>query len=107
MATPSPEVKSAETKETKETIPATPEIIMNAESTKSQYKEYVEHLSEDERTLFQDEFNTYDKTGNGFITSKVGCTRSGGNTSQPTKRSHPSRHRVNKAHTNSHSGPSH
>ena len=46
---------------------------MRMEST-SIFKEYVEHLSEDECNLFQDEFNTYDKTGNGFITIKVALT---------------------------------
>ena len=42
----------------------------DSEST-SVFKEYIENLSEDERTLFQDEFNTYDKDAKGFITKKV------------------------------------
>ena len=72
MAAPSPEAKSTETATGEKKTKATK--IMRMEST-SIFKEYVKHLSEDERVLFQDEFNTYDKTGNGFITIKVALTR--------------------------------
>lgn len=37
---------------------------------KNIFMEYVESLSEDERNMFQDEFNMYDKDNDGYITIK-------------------------------------